>query len=75
MARRPGVFQRCIGCPRWLESYLSVAAIQPQTLQAHLDGGMPATNAQALMRGLITQDADPAADAEALERLEPHADA
>jgi protein ImuB len=35
---------------------------------------MPATKAQALMRGLITQDADPTADAEALERLEPGAD-
>ncbi|VFU17780.1 protein imuB, putative damage-inducible mutagenesis protein (plasmid) [Methylocella tundrae] len=31
--------------------------------------GMPVTKAQALARGLIVKDADPAADAEALERL------
>jgi protein ImuB len=31
--------------------------------------GMPATKAHALVRGLVIQDADPAADAEALERL------
>lgn len=31
--------------------------------------GMPATKAQALVQGLAIQDADPAADAEALERL------
>jgi protein ImuB len=31
--------------------------------------GMPATKAQALVQGLVIQDANPAADAEALERL------
>ena len=39
---------------------------------AHAAGlrvGMPATKAQALVPGLVIQDADPAADAEALERL------
>jgi protein ImuB len=39
---------------------------------AHAAGlrvGMPATKAQALVQGLVIQDADPAADAEALERL------
>ena len=36
---------------------------------AGLRVGMPATNAQALVQGLVIQDADPAADAKALERL------
>ncbi len=36
---------------------------------AGLRVGMPATKAQALVQGLMIQDADPAADAEALERL------
>ena len=39
---------------------------------AHAAGlrvGMPASKAQALVQGLVIQDADPAADAEALERL------
>jgi protein ImuB len=36
---------------------------------AGLRVGMPATKAQALVQGLVTHDADPAADAEALERL------
>lgn len=31
--------------------------------------GVPATKAQILVPGLITMDADPVADAEALERL------
>src|SRR5580704_17369871 len=31
--------------------------------------GIPATKAQALVRGLVIHDADPTADAEALERL------
>ena len=37
--------------------------------RAGLRVGMPATKAQALVPGLVVQDADPAADAEALERL------
>lgn len=36
---------------------------------AGLRVGMPATKAQALVRDLVIQDADPAADAEALDRL------
>jgi protein ImuB len=39
---------------------------------AHAAGlriGMPASKAQALVQGLLIQDADPTADAEALERL------
>jgi protein ImuB len=36
---------------------------------ARLRVGMPATQAQALMPGFAIQDADPAADTEALERL------
>ena len=36
---------------------------------AGLRVGMPATKAQALVQGVAIQDADPAADAEALERL------
>jgi protein ImuB len=36
---------------------------------AGLRVGMPATKAQALVRGLVIRDADPAADAAALERL------
>jgi protein ImuB len=39
---------------------------------AHAAGlriGMPASKAQALVQGLVIQDADPTADAEALERL------
>ncbi|MBL7599235.1 DNA polymerase Y family protein, partial [Escherichia coli] len=41
------------------------AAAQATGLRA----GMPVTKAQVLVPGLIVQDADPAADAEALERL------
>ena len=37
--------------------------------QPGLRVGMPATKAQALVPGLVIQDADPAADAEALDRL------
>src|ERR1700680_1540237 len=37
--------------------------------RAGLRVGMPATKAQALVPGLIVRDADPAADAEALDRL------
>src|ERR1700722_18070284 len=36
---------------------------------AGLRVGMPASKAQALVQGLVIQDADPAADAEALDRL------
>ena len=36
---------------------------------AGLRVGMPATKAQALVQGLVIQDADPAGDAEALDRL------
>jgi hypothetical protein len=36
---------------------------------AGLHVGMPASKAQALVQGLVIQDANPAADAEALERL------
>lgn len=36
---------------------------------AGLRVGMPATKAQALVQGLVIQDADPVADAEALDRL------
>jgi protein ImuB len=36
---------------------------------AGLRVGMPASKAQALVRGLLIQDSNPAADAEALERL------
>ena len=36
---------------------------------ASLRVGMPATKAQALVRDLVIQDADPAADAQALDRL------
>ena len=36
---------------------------------AGLRVGMPASKAQALVQGLVIQDADPTADAEALERL------
>ena len=36
---------------------------------AGLRVGMPATKAQALLQGLVIQDADPAGDAEALDRL------
>ena len=37
--------------------------------RAGLRVGMPATKAQALVPGLIVKDAEPAADAEALDRL------
>ena len=36
---------------------------------AGLHVGMPATKAQALVHGLVIQDANPIADAEALDRL------
>lgn len=46
-----------------------VVAANAAAIQAGLRIGMPATKAQALMKELVIQDADPAADAEALERL------
>ncbi|MFC3694880.1 Y-family DNA polymerase [Chenggangzhangella methanolivorans] len=47
----------------------AVAAVDAAAYGAGLRVGMAATKAQALVRDLIVQDADPAADAEALERL------
>jgi protein ImuB len=49
---------------RWV-----VLAADAAAQAAGLRVGMPATKAQALVQGLMIQDADPAADAEALERL------
>ncbi len=46
-----------------------VLAADTAAQAAGLRVGMPATKAHALVRGLVIQDADPAADAEALERL------
>jgi hypothetical protein len=63
---------------RWLIELLRCRAGESADFEleacddAGLRVGMPATKAQALMRGLITQDADSAADVEALERLEPN---
>jgi protein ImuB len=46
-----------------------VLAADRAALRAGLRVGMPATKAQALVKGLIVRDAEPAADIEALERL------
>ena len=46
-----------------------VLAVNAAAHVAGLRVGMPATKAQALVRGLAIQDADPIADVEALERL------
>ena len=46
-----------------------VLAADAAAQAAGLRVGMPATKAQALVPGLVIQDADPAADAEALDRL------
>ena len=46
-----------------------VVAANAAAMQAGLRVGMPATKAQALVKELVIHDADPAADAEALERL------
>jgi protein ImuB len=46
-----------------------VTAADAAAQAAGLRPGMPAAKAQVLVPGLIVQDADPAADAEALERL------
>jgi len=46
-----------------------VLAADAAAQAAGLRVGMPATKAQALVQGLLTQDADPTADAEALDRL------
>ena len=46
-----------------------VVAANAIAIQAGLRVGMPATRAQALVKELVIQHADPAADAEALERL------
>jgi protein ImuB len=46
-----------------------VAAADAAAHAAGLRIGMPASKAQVLVQGLVIQDADPAADAEALERL------
>jgi protein ImuB len=46
-----------------------VVAANAVAIQAGLRVGMPATKAQALVKELVIQHADPAADAEALERL------
>ncbi len=46
-----------------------VTAADAAARAAGLRPGMPATKAQILVPGLITMDADPVADAEALERL------
>jgi protein ImuB len=47
----------------------AVVAANAAAQRAGLRIGMPATKAQALVVGLVIQHADPAADAEALERL------
>jgi protein ImuB len=44
-------------------------AVDADALQAGLRIGMPATQAQAVVEGLVIHHADPVADAEALERL------
>jgi protein ImuB len=46
-----------------------VLAADAAAQAAGLRVGMPATKAQALVQGLVIQDADPSADVEALERL------
>ncbi|MEO5755602.1 MAG: DUF6504 family protein [Mesorhizobium sp.] len=46
-----------------------VLAADAAALAAGLRPGMPVTKAQVLVPGLVIKDADPAADAEALERL------
>jgi protein ImuB len=46
-----------------------VLAADRAALAAGLRVGMPATKAQALVKGLIVKDAEPAADIQALERL------
>ncbi|MEJ1117039.1 DNA polymerase Y family protein [Phyllobacterium sp. CCNWLW109] len=46
-----------------------VSAVNRAALSTGLRVGMAATKAQALVSGLVTMDADPKADAEALERL------
>ena len=46
-----------------------VAATDRAAMEAGLRVGMPATKAQALVQGLAVMDAEPDADAEALERL------
>jgi protein ImuB len=46
-----------------------VVAADRAALEAGLRLGMPATKAQALVQGLAVMDAEPDADAEALERL------
>jgi nucleotidyltransferase/DNA polymerase involved in DNA repair len=46
-----------------------VLAADAAAQSAGLRVGMPATKAQALVQGLVIRDANPAADAEALERL------
>src|ERR1700710_2513599 len=46
-----------------------VLAADAAAQAAGLRVGMPASKAQALVQGVVIQDADPAADAEALERL------
>jgi protein ImuB len=47
----------------------AVLAADAAAYAAGLRIGMPATKAQALVQGLVIQDADPTADAAALERL------
>src|ERR1019366_5602725 len=46
-----------------------VLALNAAARRAGLRTGMPAAKAQALLPGLIMRDADPAADAKALDRL------
>lgn len=46
-----------------------VLAVDAAAQAAGLRVGMPATDAQALVRGLVAQDTDPVADTEALGRL------
>jgi protein ImuB len=48
-----------------------VMAADAAAQAAGLRVGMPASKAQALVQGLVIQDANPAADVEALERLAP----
>jgi protein ImuB len=51
------------GSKRW------VSSVDPAARNAGLKVGMPAAKAQAIFRGLLMVDADPVADAEALERI------
>ncbi|RUY13240.1 DNA polymerase Y family protein, partial [Mesorhizobium sp. M7A.F.Ca.CA.004.12.1.1] len=46
-----------------------VTAVDRAALEAGLRVGMPATKAQALVQGLAVMDAEPEADAQALDRL------